>query len=249
MAPREIVSALIVWTPFLAIGFLWNILISMVAMAIGTGLGAGLAVLRLSNRPVAVRASALATELTRNTPTFVFQFYLAFVVPTEIEIGGAIYTFPVWFKASLALSIAVAGFVSDNFSIALRQWRAGDRGAALLFVPSWTSYFLIIVMASSAASVIGVSELVSRCNTVIAAVGSSSLMLWIYLYAMLWFFAFCFPLNHLMRLVRRRLARRIDRSRNERGAEDERADPNRPDSRRGKITNHDAQSGDALSRN
>ena len=40
MATAEIVAMLLTWTPFLALGFAWNILISLVAMAIGTVLGA-----------------------------------------------------------------------------------------------------------------------------------------------------------------------------------------------------------------
>ena len=43
MAPIEIIHILVVWTPFLADGFVWNILISLAAMAVGTALGAILA--------------------------------------------------------------------------------------------------------------------------------------------------------------------------------------------------------------
>ena len=71
----------------------------------------------------------------------------------------------------------MVGFVSDGLFAAMRDWRAGRHAASLLFVPSWTSYFVIILMASSTASVIGVGEIVSRCNTVIGAVGRTDLML------------------------------------------------------------------------
>ncbi|MGH7097431.1 MAG: ABC transporter permease subunit [Stellaceae bacterium] len=208
MSPTEIAATLARWTPFLAGGFLWNIVVSLSAMTIGTVLGALLALLRLSHRPALCHTGLALTECARNVPTFVFLFYLAFLIPAEFRIGGATFAIPEWLKASLALSIAVVGFVSDNLSEALPQWRAGDIAAALLFVPNWTAYFLIIVMASSTASVIGVGELVSRCNTVIGAVGNPALMLWIYLYAMLWFFLACYPLTLAMRRVRRMIARR-----------------------------------------
>jgi polar amino acid transport system permease protein len=211
MPARDIVEALYVWTPYLAGGFVWNIVVSLSAMGIGTALGAVLALTRLSHRRSLVRGSLVLTELTRNVPTFVFLFYLAFLIPAEIHVGGASYAVPGWLKASLALAIAVVGFVSDNLSDALKDWRAGDHAAALMFIPSWTSYFVLIVMASSTASVIGVGELVSRCNTVIAAVGQPGLMLWIYLYAMLWFFVFCYPLNLLMRRVRTMMTHRLHR--------------------------------------
>ncbi|MDS4027400.1 MAG: ABC transporter permease subunit [Candidatus Contendobacter sp.] len=209
MAPIEIVHILIVWTPFLADGFLWNILISLVAMAIGTAFGAVLARLRLSRRKSLTRASLAVTELTRNIPTFVFLFYLAFLTPAEFEVSGQTYHFPAWLKAALALSVAVVGFVSDNLFVALRHWRNDNPLAALLFIPSWTMYLLIIVMASSTASVIGVSEIVSRCNVVIAAVGGEEMMIWVYAYAISYFFGFCFPLNWAMGRVKQHLLARV----------------------------------------
>jgi polar amino acid transport system permease protein len=203
--------ALMVWTPFLLSGFAMNILIAITAMLIGTGLGGCLALLRLSTRPEAVKLSLLLTELTRSIPTIVFQFYLVFMLPTEFALPGTSIRlgFPVWLIASLALAIAVVGFTSDNLAKALRDWRQGDHGAAFLFIPSWTSYMLIIVIASSTASIIGVSELVSRCNTVVNAIGSTSLMLPVYLYACALFFLFCYPLTQLMRTVRSQLERRM----------------------------------------
>ena len=209
MPARDVLEALYAWTPFLAGGFGWNLAVSLVAMAIGTTLGAVLAVLRRSNRRLVARASLLVTGLTRNVPTFVFLFYLAFLIPVEIQFGDSAWVFPAWIKAALALAIAVVGFVSDNLADALSHWRARNPAAALMFLPNWTSYFVVIVMASSTASVIGVGELVSRCNTVIGAVGRPELMLWVYLYAMLWFFAFCCPLQWLMRQVRAVIARNL----------------------------------------
>ena len=209
MTSAEIVHVLVVWTPFLADGFLWNILISLVAMAIGTVFGAALARLRLARRKSIARASLVVTELTRNIPTFVFLFYLAFLIPAEFEVSGQIYLFPAWLKAALALSVAVVGFVSDNLFVAWQHWRSDNHLAALLFIPSWTMYLLIIVMASSTASVIGVGEIVSRCNVVIAAVGGDEMMIWVYAYAISYFFGFCFPLNWAMGRVKQRLLARV----------------------------------------
>lgn len=209
MSPAEIASALIAWTPWLAQGFLWNVIISAVAMAVGTVLGAGLALLRRSRSRKARGLGVALTDLSRNIPTFVFLYYLAFLIPTEFEAFGAQHVFPPWLKAALALSIAVVGFVSDSLHAALREWQSGHRAASLLFIPSWTSYFVIVLMASSTASIIGVGEIVSRCNTIIAAVGRTELMLWIYLYAMLWFFAVSFPVTLLMNRTKARMLARL----------------------------------------
>lgn len=212
MSPSEVVGTLVAWTPWLAQGFVWNIVISVVAMAAGTVLGAGLAFLRLSSSGSARALGQTLTSLTRNVPTFVFLYYVTYLLPTEVQVAGTTLTIPAWVKAALALSIAVVGFVSDGLFAALRDWRAGRHAASLLFIPSWTSYFVIILMASSTASVIGVGEIVSRCNTVIGAVGRTDLMLWIYLYAMLWFFAVSFPVTLVMRRTRARMQARLSRA-------------------------------------
>jgi polar amino acid transport system permease protein len=205
---RDIYDELVRWTPFLAGGFLWNIVIAIAAMAIGTIGGSALAFMRTSGSWPAIRISTTLTAFFRNVPTFVFLFYLVYLLPTQIVILGATLSLPLWLKAALALSMAVFGFMSDNLTIVLREWRAGRHDSALLLIPSWTSYLLIIVMASSTASVIGVSEIVSRCNTVISATGRNELIVWIYLYAMSWFFLFCYPLTRAMTALRNTLRHR-----------------------------------------
>jgi len=207
----DVLRELITWTPFLLTGFSLNILIASLAMVIGTALGWGLALLRLSSRPRRVKISLLLTELTRNVPTIVFQFYLVFMLPSEFVLPGTSITlgFPGWLNASLALAMAVIGFTSDNLTTTLQDWRKGDHAAALLFLPNWTSYMLIIVIASSTASIIGVGELVSRCNTVINATGNTRLMFPVYLYACVCFFLFCYPLTRLMQRTRAHLAARL----------------------------------------
>ncbi|MBC7719564.1 MAG: polar amino acid ABC transporter permease [Chitinophagaceae bacterium] len=211
MSLQEVFSALMAWTPYLLGGFVWNITIAVAAMLIGTSAGVLLAWMRASSKPSATRASLIATALSRNVPTIVFQFYLAVMLPSELALPGTawVLVIPAWVKASLALSMAVVGFTSDNLHLALTQWRKKNHTTALLFVPSWTSYALIIVIASSTASIIGVSELVSRCNAVINATGNTRLMIPMYLYAGFFFLAFCYPLTLVMRQLRKTLSRRL----------------------------------------
>jgi polar amino acid transport system permease protein len=201
MSMSDIMQLLWVWTPFLAEGFGWNILISLASMAIGTPIGLALARLRLTGS----RSGAVLTAAARLPPTFVLIFYFAYVLPAEFSIADIIIPVPGWLKAALALSVAVAGFVSDNALASFHQLQQGERVAALYFVPAWTAYFLIIVMASSTASVIGVPEIVYRANTVISVTGEPSATLWVYGYAMLWFLGFCWPMSRLMAWLRQRL--------------------------------------------
>lgn len=191
---RDVYDELVRWTPFLAGGFAWNIAISLLAMALGTLIGAGLAFMREARGAILVKPSLAITRFAQNMPAFVLLLYVAFLLPSEFQLFGLVVKVPVWIKASLALSIGVVAHVSDTLSVVIRDWRAGQRESALLFLPSWVTYLLFVVMTSSAASLIGVNEIVSRCSTVIAATGQSGMLLWIYLYAMLWFFLACYPL-------------------------------------------------------
>lgn len=209
MSANEILEALIAWTPRLAQGFLWNILIALASMVIGTILGSGLASLRLAESTKLQGLGASLTNVARNIPTFVFLYYLAFLLPTDIDLLGFEFRFPAWLKASFALAIAVVGFVSDNLTPAVRAWREGRTATALLFLPSWTTYFVIILMTTSTASLIGVPDIVGTCNTIIGAVGSTDLMLWIYLYAMLWFFVPSLAVTLLMGKVKQWTMQRL----------------------------------------
>ena len=193
-------ESLLAWTPYLLGGFAWNLLFATVAMLVGTAVGTVLAWMRLSPIAWSRRVSTSLTELSRNIPTIILQFYLALMLPGEAV--------PAWLKAALALAVAVVGFTSDNLLVALREWRRDRRAAALLFVPSWCSYLLIIVLASSTASIIGVGELVSRSNSLIHASADSSLMVPVYLWASLIFIGFCSPLMAVLGRVRGALARR-----------------------------------------
>lgn len=204
----DVADALITWTPYLAAGFGWNMIVSLAAMAIGTAVGLLLAALRAGTAPGVKQTGSALTMFARGAPTFVMLFYLAYAVPGTFEVLGVVVTVPAWFKASLALAIAVAGYVSDNALAALRHLRRGETAEALLFLPSWTSYFLIIVMASATASVIGVPELVHRAETVIGAIGRTEFTFWVYLYAMVWFLAFAAVVALSMRVLRARLAAR-----------------------------------------
>ncbi len=208
MDSSDIISALATWTPYLAEGFAWNMVVSAVAMLVGTPVGIALALLRTTASRSLKGTSNFLTMAARSAPTFVMLFYLAYVIPENIVLGGLTITFPAWFKASLALGIAVSGYVSDNAFAAINHLRRSETMEALLFLPAWTSYFLIIVMASSTASVIGVPELVRRSQTVIGAVDDSQFAFWVYLYAMIWFLAFSGVVSLIMRAIRSRLVGR-----------------------------------------
>jgi ABC-type amino acid transport system permease subunit len=178
-------AALWRWTPFLAGGFAGNLLISALAMLFGTLLGAAAGWAR-TRRAVRVPA-ALVTGLCRNVPSFVLMFYVAFVLPAEVAWAGGVIPVPTWIKAALALTIPVIGFASDQTLALRRQRDAAVAGAGATFLTSWLQYFLIVLMASATASVIGADEIVGRANRVIATDGRPEFLFATYLYVAGWF--------------------------------------------------------------
>jgi polar amino acid transport system permease protein len=199
------------WTPFLAQGFGWNLLIALTAATLGLLLGIPLGFLMRARTRVVAGVSRQASSVIHHLPTFALIFYMAVVLPAEIPLPGldtSLKLMP-WFKVALALSAMQVGYVSDNFATALQAWREQDVAKALLFIPGWVNGFLITAIASSNASVVGVNELVSRCNTVIAATGQTDLMIPVYLYASVFFGAFCYPLSRLVGHTRQRLLARV----------------------------------------
>jgi polar amino acid transport system permease protein len=177
-------TLLAAWTPFLMGGFLWNVIVTVMAVVIGTLIGAWFAAVRYRNRPIGRLICEAFSKLFRNVPTLAFMFAAVFILPREFQLYGSetVIQVPLWLKAALGLSASVIGFTSESLLIARQARDKGDFGAAMLFLPTWGNSVLITFVASSTASLAGVSELISRCNSVIAATGSAS-MVAVYLYA------------------------------------------------------------------
>jgi ABC-type amino acid transport system permease subunit len=179
-----IVPGLIAATPFLAGGYLVNLLISLGAMALGTVLGVALGLARRG--PGRVVADGL-TEVARNVPSFVLLFFLAAVLPERLGLGALSLPVDARLTALLALTLPVVGFAAD----ATDQVMAADaeqrvRRLAAMAV-AWVQYFVVILMASTTASVIGVDEIVARSNQLVSIEAEPAKMLVVYLFVALWF--------------------------------------------------------------
>ncbi|NWO04492.1 MAG: hypothetical protein HLX50_01950 [Alteromonadaceae bacterium] len=183
--------AILLWhrTPDLLAGFGYNLLIAVLAMLLGTLAGALLGAGRYHRLAVLRLPARWATSVCRNVPSFVLMFYIAFVFPVEIEWGGQIIMVPLWFKVTLSLIIPVMGFASDQMLALLSQRARGQEGAGATFLVSWVQYYLIVLMASATASIIGVDDVVGRANEMIAFVNAPGFLLLTYSYVCLFFFA------------------------------------------------------------
>ena len=210
----SILATLVKWTPLLAAGFLLNIAISFIAMAIGTVLGTFLGLMQISlHRPLRGIAWAL-TQFFRNAPWLVLLFYCMLLLPFEVRVGQAIVPLPAWLKATFGLSLAVMANVSELvrgavLSIPFGQWESAE---ALAFtrrqtlwqiilpqcvkrmLPPWMNLYAILVVGTALASIVGVNEAMTLTGDVLAAENRTELLVPMYLYLLLWFFAYCYPI-------------------------------------------------------
>lgn len=180
---------MVLWerSPYLLGGYGYNLLISALAMLIGTLVGCLISLARQSEHFFLKASGSLLTSLCRNVPSFVLMFYIAFVLPVEVAWDGSLLRVPLWLKAMLALVIPVIGFASDQGLAYLRQRKQAQPDAGAVFSVAWVQYFLIVLMASATASVIGADEIVGRANRVIAMDNNPLFLLLTYSYVCLWF--------------------------------------------------------------
>ncbi|WP_299784091.1 hypothetical protein [uncultured Roseobacter sp.] len=195
------IEVLLTHTGYLAGGFGTNLLISVLSMAMGTIIGGALGWLRARRILGAGHLAHLGTNLCRNVPSFVLLFYMASMIPSEVEISGTIMAVPLWIKATLALTFPVIGFTSDQARGYFEQRQKGLSGAGETFGVAWVQYFLIIIMASATASVIGADEIVGRANIIISQNEGAPFLLVTYLYVSLWFLASGLVLTGLVKAL------------------------------------------------
>jgi polar amino acid transport system permease protein len=202
------------WTPLLLRGFVFNLAISFVAMAVGTALGVLLGFGLLSpGRPVK-RGAWLATNFFRNAPWLVLLFYCMFLLPFQVTIFGVTVPLPDWVKATLGLALPVMANVAEILrgamqSIPTAQW---ESAASLAFsrrqtlwmiilpqcvkrmLPPWMNLYAILTMATVLASIVGVNEMMTLTRQALSAENRPGLLLSFYSYVLLWFFVYCYPI-------------------------------------------------------
>ena len=218
-------GVIIKWSPLLLSGFLFNLAISVMAMALGTAAGVMLGLMQLSLLPPVRHFAWAFTQFFRNAPWLVLLFFAMFLIPFQFEVFGTTVPFPDWVKAVIGFSLPVMANVSEIVrgavqSIPSGQWEASESLAfsrrqtiwriilpqcLKRMLPPWMNIYSLVTMATVLASVVGVSEMLTLTAQVHAAEGGSpSLLAPLYGFALLCFFAYCYPINAwTVRLERR----------------------------------------------
>jgi polar amino acid transport system permease protein len=214
MPKAPVFDLLIKWTPLLAQGFLFNLLISFLAMVVGTAAGVALGFTRISLSVPVRGASWVVTQFFRNAPWLVLLFFVMFLLPFEVHVGGVTIPFPDWIKATLGLALPIMANVAEIVrgavqSIPTAQWEAArslafSRRATLWkiilpqcvkrMIPPWMNWYAILTMATTLASVVGVSEVMTIVGRITNAENRTDLLIPIYSYVLLWFFLYCYPI-------------------------------------------------------
>jgi polar amino acid transport system permease protein len=202
------------WTPVLLRGFLFNLVISAVAMTAGTVVGLFLGFAQVSLLPPVKRGAWLTTHFFRNAPWLVLLFYCMFLLPFQLTVFGVTIPIPDWIKATLGLSLPVMANVSEIVrgavqSIPTAQW---ESAASLAFnrrqtlwmiifpqcikrmLPPWMNLYAILTMATVLTSIVGVNEMMSLTRQALSAENRSGLLLAFYSYVLFWFFLYCYPI-------------------------------------------------------
>jgi len=216
------------WLPFLMkSGFLFNVLISFFAMAIGTVLGGVLGLAQISLNPMIRSGAKIATQVFRNSPWLVLLYIVLLAMPFEIVIGDTIIPVPDWMKAVIGLSLPIMANIAEIVrgavaSVPTAQWEASE---ALAFsrtqtlwkiilpqcfkrmIPPWMNWYAILTMATPLCSLLGVEELITLSRQ--AMEGSDNhpeLLVPFYGFALLIFFAYCYPIARFTIRLERKFA-------------------------------------------
>lgn len=196
-------------------GFVLNLTISFLAMAIGTAAGAMLGLAQISLLPPVRAGSWFATQLFRNSPWLVLLFAIMLLFPFEIVIGSQVFKIPDWTKAVIGFSLPIMANVSEIVrgavqSIPTGQWESAESLAFTRrqtlwmiilpqcfkrMIPPWMNWYAILTMATPLCSIMGVQESVNLSQQAMVAEDSRPELLGpFYLFLLIIFFIYCYPI-------------------------------------------------------
>lgn len=224
MNPTNLLSQILEWMPFVLQGFGLNILMSLLAIAIGTAMGTFLGLGQLSPTVIVGMPSRLATQLFRNAPWLVLLFYCIFLMPYQINLGGMVIQLPSWLRATIGFSFPVAANFSEIVrgsvnSVPRGQWEAAEalgysRRATLFriilpqcitrMLPPWMNLYALLLTATPLSMIVGVEEALGRTQAAVQAQSDSRVLIPMYLALLTMFFLYAWPINRLSLVLERR---------------------------------------------
>lgn len=216
------------WLPFLVTkGFVLNLIISVATMAIGTAAGVVLGLGQISILKPVRAISWFLTQLFRNSPWLVLLFIVMLTLPFEIKLGATVIPVPDWMKAVFGLSLPIMANISEIVrgaiaSVPTGQWEAAESLAysrqqtlwrIILpqcfkrMIPPWMNWYAILTMATPLVSLLGVEEIVTLSRQAMEAENNHpELLMPFFGFALVIFFAYCYPIARFTIALERRYA-------------------------------------------
>jgi len=221
-------QTLLIWMPFILKGFLLNLLMSFLAIGIATILGILLGLLQISKSGILRWPAHLFTHVFRNSPWLVILFMIMYLLPFEMRLPwGGVLVLPDWLKATVAFSLPVMANIAEILrgavaSIPRGQWESAESLAFTYrqtlwmiilpqcvkrMIPAWMNWYALLALATPMASLLGVSEAVGNAQAAMTAAGSRpELLIPFYLFLMLLFFIYIYPIAIWTRRLERKYA-------------------------------------------
>ena len=214
--PADAFGALWRWMPFLLwSGFTFNVLISVLAMLIGTLAGVVLGLAQISPRRPVRAAAWFLTQLFRNSPWLVLLFIVLLAFPFEVNLFGINIRIPDWTKGVIGLSLPVMANISEVVrgavqSVPTAQWEAAESLAFTRrqtlwqiilpqcykrMLPPWMNWYAILTMATPLCSLLGIEELITLTRQAMESEDNHPELLTPFFgFALVLFFAYCYPI-------------------------------------------------------
>jgi polar amino acid transport system permease protein len=231
-----ILATLSKWTPLILFGpprefggFALNILVSFLAMAIGTVAGLALGLGLISRLALVRNVSWVITQFFRNSPWLVLLFFVMLLTPFQFRIGGLTIPFPAWFKATIGLALPIMANIAEIVrgavnSIPTGQWESAESLAftrmqtlwriilpqcVKRMIPPWMNWYAILTMATPLISIVGVNDAMTLTQDALAAEQRTELLMPMYAMLLLFFFVYCYPIARWTIYLERKYAVRI----------------------------------------
>lgn len=206
-------------------GFAINVLISLWAMVAALAAGVLLGIGLISQSPVLRGISSLLMNILRNSPWLVVLYAMLYLLPFEITLFGSTVFLSPTLKATAGLALPVTANIAEVFrgsveSIPSGQWESarslGYRRLQILrhvivpqaipiALPNLMTTYAMLFIGTGLVVVTGAQDVLSMARTVIASDGDHYATA-IYLFILLLFFLYCFPIAIFSRWLERRVS-------------------------------------------
>ncbi|MBC5767243.1 ABC transporter permease subunit [Ramlibacter albus] len=205
-------------------GFAVNIIISFWSMAIAMVAGVALGICLIAETAFVRVPAEIVMNALRNSPWLVVLYAMLYLLPFEISVFGKLVELSPTVKAIFGLALPVTANIAEVFrggvqAIPTGQWESarslGYRPLQILryivvpqaiplMTPNLMTIYAMLFIGTSLVVVTGTADVLSVARTVIGSDGAH-LATAIYLFVLLLFFLFAFPIAIASRVLERRV--------------------------------------------